>query len=361
MDVKNTVKKILIIFPIWLLCGCNGGSGNNAQQNLSTATSQAQQKTSPQTTPADKSHTSNMPKNNILPGMGYASDTLQVAPTVCYNPLTNTIGNKSSYINMQTSTSVQQISNILNISVDIGASYFGISGNEFFNYLNSIQDDSYSSTLNYTNIISGDNSITYSYDPHTILTPTGVGIYNNGQNPLFRILCGDKLITSYKTGAVLIMSLKVKFASAADKQEFDNKFSAGVVGLGQITTAIQSISTQYNLNGQVTISGYQLGGDPTQLGRMLNSSILQCSITNTAACRQAETGLLNYSSNIFPSQFNGSSWTNMATLGGFTTGYLVSDLGLRLAPTYVTPEVVTARQTLINQYDDHCLGLTRIQ
>ena len=51
----------------------------------------------------------------------------------------------------------------------------------------------------------------YSYDIATTLSETGTNIYQNGENPMFRIFCGDTLIDSYSEGASIIFSVNIIF------------------------------------------------------------------------------------------------------------------------------------------------------
>lgn len=62
------------------------------------------------------------------------------------------------------------------------------------------------------------------------MTEAGKKWYNNGKNPRFRVLCGDKLVTEYEKGALLIMNLKLKFSDTIEKKSFIAKLGVNFLG-----------------------------------------------------------------------------------------------------------------------------------
>lgn len=53
------------------------------------------------------------------------------------------------------------------------------------------------------------------YGPAGALTPDGLKVYGTSGklNPKFGVICGDKFISSFKTGASLVLSLSLRFNS----------------------------------------------------------------------------------------------------------------------------------------------------
>ena len=100
---------------------------------------------------------------------------------------------------------------------------------------------------------------------------------------------------------------------------------------------IQNIATQYKIQGKVIIHGYQQGGDPSQLGRILDQKCgdhfcaASCSMTNMSSCVSAVDGLLNYAINIYPSQLSitenrGLSWSFQWLEPNLSSLFLVGSL-----------------------------------
>jgi len=75
---------------------------------------------------------------------------------------------------------------------------------------------------------------------------------------MFRLLCGDTLISSYEEGATLIISLKIVFNSKEEKEQFDTKIGIKIGSFIDATTTISQYSSQYNLNGKVSLLGFNL-------------------------------------------------------------------------------------------------------
>lgn len=112
----------------------------------------------------------------------------------------------------------------------------------------------------------------------------------------------------------------------------------------------------------MVIHGFQEGGNPSELGRILNQKCgdhycaAACDITNMAACNSAVDGLLRYASENFPNQVNFQENRGLSPYPvGFASLTSIKFLGLLPAKTYVSDEVVAARiklgQALVeNQY-----------
>lgn len=295
------------------------------------------------------------PTDGINPGRGYSSDTEAIAPTTCYNPISITRGAQTSQINFSTAQSVSNIASMFNVSTSLSSGYgiFGMSG--MMSYLDEVSENNYSMSFNYSQKVSQAVQMQYSYDPMTSLNSTGQAIYANGTNPMFRLFCGDTLITSYEEGAGLILSMQVNFSDATSKQTFKTAVGGSVLGFATASAQIQNIATAYHLQGQLVVQAYQIGGSPQELSMIFKnpSNIFKCDINNTAACQSAATTILDYASNAFPNQFgkDNNIWTSpLVPTGGLGLDFRVSDFGMILAPTYATDDVKNKRASLIETY-----------
>ncbi len=296
------------------------------------------------------------PADGIEPGRGYSSDAEAIAPTTCYNPISVTRGAQSAQIDFSTAQEISHIASQFNVGVALSGAYgvFGMSG--MMSYLDDVSENSYSMSFNYSEKVAQAVHMQYSYNPMTSLNATGQAIYANGTNPMFRLFCGDTLITSYEEGAGLILSMQVNFSDSASKQVFKSAVGGSVFGFGSAAAQIQDTATAYHLQGQLVVQAYQIGGHPEQLSKILQNSnnIFKCDINNTTACQNAAATILNYASNDFPSQFNtnGSVWSgSLVPTGGFGLDFRASDFGMILAPTYATQEVKNQRTSLLQEYN----------
>ncbi len=293
------------------------------------------------------------PADGIEPGRGYSSDTEAIAPTTCYNVLSVNRGMQTSQTNFSTAQNTSQIASQFNVATDFGGVYgiLGLSG--MMSYLDDVSENSYSMSFNYSEKIAQSVNMQYSYNAATILNETGQAIYANGTNPMFRLFCGDKLVTSYIEGAGLILSMQVNFIDSSSKEIFKSAVGASVFGFGSAGAQIQNIATSYHLQGQLVVQAYQLGGHPEQLSKIFqnSSNIFRCDINNTTACQNAAATMLNYASNDFPTQFNtnGGVWSGSLVPTGGYSSFPVSQL--ILAPTYVTSEVKNQRASLLQEYN----------
>ena len=294
------------------------------------------------------------PTDGIQPGTGYSHDTLAIAPVACYAPLTVTRSGQSSTVNFSLRQDVSQIADSFGVTANFSGAVgiFGADG--LIRYLNELKENNYSIGLNYSEEISDSVNSSYSYVTDTILNDTGKAIYANGQNPLFRLFCGDTLITGYDEGAGLIMSMKISFSDKSQKEIFASHIGAGITSFLNAAGDASSIAAQYHLTGQISILAYQLGGDPSQLAKMLGSSVVTCSLASVDDCKLTAKDLIDYATNIFPTQIvqqNGVWLSSLAPIGAIKTDFQVSDFGMLLAPNYATPDVLAARSSLADKFN----------
>ncbi|MFN8770466.1 MAG: hypothetical protein ACK5Z5_05625 [Neisseriaceae bacterium] len=295
------------------------------------------------------------PTIGIEPGTGYSSDTQNIAPALCYVPLKVAKTSQSSDIKFSQSVNYNTIIDNFNIKnfIDSGYSKFATDG--ILGYLNNIKANDYSFSVSYYNKVSDWVNVDYSFNNSLILNQEGNAIYSNGNNPMFRLICGDKLIGSYEEGAALIVSLKINFNDKLSKDTFKAKFGDGANGYtGNTIINMSKVATQNNLRGDIELSAYQIGGDPSQLSKVLHNSIIKCNINDISACKAAASSIDAYAQNkylndSFPNQIN--SPDKLVPLGGIVLSADVSNIGLKLAPSYVTSEVQDARNYLISQND----------
>ena len=82
------------------------------------------------------------------------------------------------------------------------------------------------------------------------------------------------------------------------------------VGFFSIAGEIERVTRQLNITGKVTMQIYQIGGDPTQIGKSFEKDqsgtyyFMKCSFTDMSSCQKYINSLVDYATNKFPTQIN---------------------------------------------------------
>ena len=89
-------------------------------------------------------------------------------------------------------------------------------------YMKEITDTDFTMTVNYYQYIQSELTMEYGYGAAAVLTAEGLRQYGSdaNPNPNFGLNCGDKFVSSFKTGANLIFSIKLHFQSHTEKEQF---------------------------------------------------------------------------------------------------------------------------------------------
>lgn len=118
---------------------------------------------------------------------------------------------------MDESYSTDQLAKELGFDIEAKLTHWQFSVNTFLSYLNKIEENNFAVSYSYLYRVASTVTARYPYSPDKILSEIGADIYQNGGNPLFRILCGDTLVTSYDVGALLVASVTIEFSSHEHK------------------------------------------------------------------------------------------------------------------------------------------------
>lgn len=298
--------------------------------------------------------------NIITPGRGYSSDLQQVSSLVCYNVTPSPITQVRGIVNLNTAMTFQELSNSLQIDISASADIGMFSFDATSSYMRSVVDTDYSFSLNYYQSVEADIPLTLNGYGKDLLTPIGQSVYQNGTNPYFSLVCGDQLIDSYKTGAILMLAMNLQFSNHVEKEAFSMAIGGSYGGFGSASTKIQTTASQTKIAGTVSIRAFQVGGDPAQLSKILSADAqgvyysVSCSIQNMSSCNGAISGLLNYASQNFPSQVSATNNTGMTSYPvGLTTSIPIKTLGLTLSSSFVSYPVKKAREALSSALNEN--------
>jgi hypothetical protein len=276
----------------------------------------------------------------------------------CFLPTSVTYaGGGKSTINLGNAVSFYDFQSSLNVDVSMSFSIDMFSLTFAAEYARYTQVQRYSQSFYYI------ESVTL---PTAIIQPAGYGTdalnaagkaaYAKGpQN--FRDVCGNRLVQQVHLGATLAAALKINLASYYDSVTFKANIGISWGSIASATAKIAQMVSQYDLSGSFEISAFQLGGDPTQLAKLFNSTrgepyfVSSCSLSNLNACNGIVDSILNYAANAFPSQID---FKNGTVLGhANATGWTmmdVSEFGLNAGVSVLTSDIIAARTALGDLY-----------
>jgi len=232
-----------------------------------------------------------------------------------------------------------------------------------FSYLRSVQDTPFSQSYSYYTISSSNVTVEFgSATGQGILTASGATIYQNGTNSYFGLMCGDRIVDSYQSGAMLLMSLKFDFESSITKEQFSaankNVFANISPPITEVPSIIKTLSLDAQMS-QMSIVAYQAGGEPNELSKILNKDssgnfyILSCNAQNLDNCAFAALGMVNYTVNNFHTQFSFSPFKNIYPLSNQFNTLPIEDFNLTAPSSLVTPDVENARLKLAQLYKEN--------
>lgn len=230
--------------------------------------------------------------------VGQGVDTVQqsIKPMYCIQPPAGgkwpEVGTPSSTVSMTLQSDRTQIARSLGI--DVSASYGIYSAAASF-YRSTESDDLavsyvFGGSMNFKDVQVGPS---YVVDPNL----QGKGIVD------WYSYCGDSYVQKISRGATLYSAMKFHFSSATERQSFEASFkvSGGLFTASGALKLAQSISKQ---SVSVDVSAVQVGGDVTQLSRVLQGAdAASCSMGSPSACVGFLTSIEGYASGTFPKQF----------------------------------------------------------
>ncbi|KAL0225008.1 hypothetical protein RCL1_002920 [Eukaryota sp. TZLM3-RCL] len=295
----------------------------------------------------------NLQGGNIVPGTGFSEDMQQVTTQSCFKVLRTTSSSAQGKVSLNTAVSFRELESQLKVDVSVSGNYGMFSGSAEAHYLRSVNENQYSLSLNYYHVSSERVSVELAGTGLNALTPEGQAFYKNGTNPYFGLTCGDRYVSAFDRGSLLVLSLNIKFANREEKESFEAKAGASYGSIVSASANIQKIANENNLNGFVSIQAFQKGGEPSRLAHILRKDdageyyALSCDLKNMKNCVSAASGLLDYAKTDFTTQFNFAKGVGLTPLGtGFTEHRPIKYVGLTPPKSFVTSKVEQQRVSL---------------
>lgn len=135
---------------------------------------------------------------------------------------------------------------------------------------------------------------------------------------------GDSFISALEYGASLDLDVTISFMNKETKDLLQGRMSASYSGLFNLDLGGLDNNEKYLKQANVSIKAQQLGGDPTQLVKLMADDTVKCGLDNLDPCFAMFKALSNYANTSLPLQL--ANEQNHALLKIYTSKYADSAL-----------------------------------
>jgi hypothetical protein len=212
----------------------------------------------------------------------------------------------SALIKFDRSLTSSELQTTLGFAAGGRAKYGVVSFSAAANFTRDAAASQYSETTTYSASYTFKNATLKDFELQTFAEET------RGSDEKFRTTCGDEYVEQVRLGAVLLINMRLEFASIAEKQRFSAKFRVDGPAFGAFAEA-EKASQEFRDSASVVISAFQLGGDVTRLSTVFGAmvgqqyAVMVCSMKNLAACSAVWNNALLYATDLarqesFPQQ-----------------------------------------------------------
>lgn len=292
------------------------------------------------------------------------------SPLLGRDQLKVTYGDIQNTLNMAQTIDRDEMSQDLNVNVSASGGWGMFSASASANYMRHTENDEYTENFTYSERYYANASLDITSLPAntTGFTKVAADDYNQHGISGFTNRYGDTFIQQLPEGAFLLVNLRLHFTSALDKTNFDAAVGGSFGSIFSASAAIQSAVTKSHSHGEIEVSAYQLGGDPSKLANIFAKEagggyyITSCSLDDLKACKGAidgtdgKTGIITYAQNDFSQQIKPNKVTgrvpdgNLAAVGEPFLATYHSKFNID-APQPIDPSAITARLQLAEFYN----------
>jgi hypothetical protein len=277
---------------------------------------------------------------NALIGSAYRSDRQDFPGEGCVAGDTVSSGTSTSNFTFQNSISETQASKELGLQAGGRARFGVIEASLSANFLQNSVSSAYSvSAIWLSDYVLPTDKLTRTH-PSDI----GEALVKNFER--WKTTCGDEAVVEITRGAKLFFSIRIDFKSKEQKQAFEARFSISGP-LASANATLKQATRDFSRDTQITISGFQQGGDVSKLTGVFNNNaqgitnFVQCTLGDLEKCQAVVGSALSYASdtaNGFPSQIAPGAKPGGAPLVYRTSPY--KDLGIYLGDYPFLAEVI---------------------
>lgn len=220
-------------------------------------------------------------------------------------------GQPSSFLSLNKQISKETLRSYMSSSLTGTANLFVVSARATVKYSRSVAQDHYAMTLTYMYDLRGKHLIL----DQMHLTEDGIRARNSQDPEFIKVLCGEQFVRKVSLGGTLFLTAHYQFANKEIYDEFKAKIQFKVMGF-KVTKSWKHSSRYLNKNSTVSFDGWQIGGNPDALSRLLSTSRKKtCTLDQLEGCEKIVEDLIQYASepNGFVSQLNDLSWREGGT------------------------------------------------
>lgn len=295
-------------------------------------------------------------------GLGWSSDNNAVVGN-CFYGAVDHVGTPAGSVSMGTLYDYDSVMSQLKFKTNGNFSLPGFKMGSAVNYSHMLQDTDYSRTFIYRSSVFLKNRRFVAPKNKSPLTWIG---QQYAKNPAaFRFNCGDKFIAEQRIGGLLYVAVKFYFRTKQEKTKFNGYVKSAFSSLGGLNANLSRVMDSIHKDGGISVTAFQIGGDPTKLGHMLGvkkgsyeASVLNCSFDNLGACLAFINQILNYATDRgedgFLAQFKEDNPESLVGPGVISnilqnTSTLVP---VKIGSSLVTKKIREARASISEKYEE---------
>ena len=272
------------------------------------------------------------------------------------------VGMPSASISMGVSYSYNDVMKQLHFKSAGAVAFPGFSSKALLSYLTLLRDTGYSKTFIY-------RATVFLKRRHFVAPPDRSPLTWIGREYLkdpvkFRAYCGDQFIAEQKIGGAFYVALKFHFHTRAQKTKFNARVGVSFSSsLANLSTRLEKVAASFPTSGSLSVIAFQIGGDPTKLGRILGAkngslrtSLTSCRLDSIADCHALIDQILNYASQSevgnFPLQFIKDDPYSVVGPGVLENVFqgMRTIVPVTLGPSLATQPIVDARARISKKY-----------
>jgi hypothetical protein len=300
-------------------------------------------------------------------GSGYDIEREQVLADCVTGPL-EPINTGNGTIGVIRNLTQDELKTELDVAAGGKAAFGPFSVNAGAKFALNVANNSYSETALFTQQVAG---LRYRIRDAQ-LTPRASGaITADPTGGKFREMCGTDFIESTELGAKLFVAVRFDFADDSVKSDFEAHIKLDYLSLFSVEGSVKTAYERYSNSLTVTISAYQMGGNPADLGRILGgvtadgnttgAAALTCSLSKLDDCKTTLVNIGRYMGTDFRNQIANTGLdqtltdphalpTGLARLTYETKSYKNAGLPVDVDSPIVQAAVRVARERIFDRY-----------
>lgn len=339
------------------LSACSKKEGNSDQQPNGSAKGFG---TVPEKA-GDKSRYKPMPETGSPVGLGYAVDLNNETgiSNRCVDGTMETIPVQDGAMFLDANFTRKEIDSYLSASASGSVSFLAWGASASGSYSQKLREDSYG--LNYI-------MLAYHKDKSEVFLPSArTEMWKLASPTEFRANCGDGYIAARDKGSLIIVKFSLALDEKSERKDWGASGGGHFLSFAKLRTQIQGNSGKKISTGALSVSIYQRGGKPAEIGKLLKApdsesglveNFALCSVHEVEKCLKSLRSIETYVADVFPKQIDDKENGGSAVIMHYPFIYPIS-LGADFNPG-VDAFVVNGRKLLDRLYTEELDDVARL-